>query len=245
MKIDFWLELPTVLLDLIGEKADNEEKVIAKNLLTTNLSISNLVNKVDLEIGKINFEFEEKSREILMNRLKNFEIERTNLVVSSIKFSVKLLKKLFLNLENDINTNLYNYNLYNRLKLSLCVLKSLYNKVYEQICYLVTKVNKESNERLINVNNSNFEENQLNANPEFSFFYLFKIFIEKIENNFYNLSLKLISFNFKTNSEEKEESQDSLNIINIIPKKCLRKRPNSITNKMNYLGEKRKLSLEG
>lgn len=276
MKIDYWLELPTAIIDLLGEVSSDQDKQKSRYLASANYQMNLMINKVDQQMTNIlNIKNELKTDNNQLNliyalklRIDNIQKERTAMMIQAINFSISLLNNLSEVIENEINLKKseLDFKLLNKIKLTISIVRTMYAESLKYLAASVKKVNDEKSkincnrtrtaiEELANneeyktvynndnttnfttTKNENLKENtnlpynkddpkdsshletesegkrsnidsicisshsntnsSSNESPEFNFFYVVKVFSEKIESKFYDMSMKLISNTFK------------------------------------------------
>lgn len=153
MKIDYWLELPTALIDLLGEHSDENERELSKHLITTNMQMKSLIKKIEDEITfflkKASYSKEEEKiiSEInkLQLRIENIQKERTNILIQAVKFSISLLNKLVASAEAEVKSkqSILDYRFFTKIKLAISIVRNIYCQTMSNISASIKRVNED------------------------------------------------------------------------------------------------------
>ena len=192
MKFNFWLELPTAILSLLGDHLTDNDIEIANNLLNTCKSIEYLTNGIQKEIEVIinSGNFYQISNQInnLKNRLAQIEKEKSVILIQAIKFSVKLSSN-FINSIKQNSDSIFDH-------IQLTKIKYFLNLVKNCISQLNYHLEKRNGSFVF----SNEQESEL------TFCKVIRIYFEKVESKLYNTSVQIINNSFEDVKTKKKRS---------------------------------------
>lgn len=225
MKFSYWLELPMAIITLIDTHNSLEDIELARQLLNTSKAMEQLTHKLekDIEIISLSGNFSnQKSKEaiqILTQRLRSIEAEKSNIMIQAIKFSIKLSNKFSSIIENSIlKVDAPDNYLFTKIKYFLNLIKNVQYQIMSHI----------ESEKLN-------DKDLYSQNAEIQFCSIIKIYYEKIESKLFGISMKYITNNIQDTSSTEDSSIKDFNSGNILKPSSendfYKKRANSYCNK--------------
>lgn len=198
MNFNFWLELPTALINLFSEIPNQNEYNIALSLLNTSKTINQiqfqLVQEVERLESKENKSEEKNLIQLLMLKMKSIEKQKSDLLFESIKISIKISNQYISLIDQGKYQSFFTEDsLLLKIKYFLCLIKYCNENIQQCL---------EVNNRL----NTFGEE----VREEASFCQKMKLFFQKLESRLYFFSLNLINSSFRlyenVNNKDKKDS---------------------------------------
>jgi len=187
MKFNFWLELPMAIMSLLDTYNSLEDLELGNSLLNSCKAMEHIFAKIDKEVDLISsscYLNENKAKEVisgLKKRLIIVEKEKTEIILQSMKFSVKLTSKFISIIEKSLlESNSPENILIGKIKYFLNLIKSAITQINSHI-------NKSRNPNSLSVS--------LNTEEEEKFCFTLKHFFEKSEAKLFKYSLNLITNN--------------------------------------------------
>lgn len=215
MKFNFWLELPMAIMSLLDTYNSIDDLELGNSLLNSCKAMEHIFSKIDKEVDLISsscYLNESKAKEVisgLKKRLTIVEKEKTEIILQSMKFSVKLTSKFISIIEKSVlESNSPENILIGKIKYFLNLIKSATTQINNHI-------NKSRTANSLSVS--------LNTEEEEKFCLTLKQFFEKSEAKLFKYSLNLI-----TNNDDSffSKNNEMINSISRNPDHHVSKTPN-------------------
>ena len=194
MKLNFWLELPIALISVFEQNVSLDDVEKGKSLLNTSKAMEQIYSKIQKELDYIatsSYLSSDKTKEMAKKislSLQTIEKENSQIILQAMKFSVKLINKFILLIEQEAK--------FSKSQNDIIIL--------EKIKYFLSLIKA-------SVNILNSTKVNIYSSSEENFCSLFKLYLEKSEAKLFEISMGFLSSSMQNIHEDSKIVHQQIN----------------------------------